>query len=190
MLFRKRLIAISCAVLVWTLAAALGGFAQQEDDLQKFPTCTHCRMERKQYAPSRMLLTHTDGTECAFCSLHCLALELVIHTDKNPNSVRVADYNTGALIDAETASWVLGGIKKGVMTERAKWAFKSKKEADEFIRQNGGEHVVFEQALEAAYQDMYTDSKVIRNRMKIRNMIDDLEMRSPAGMNRPSCCGR
>ena len=38
-------------------------------------------------------------------------------------------------IEAETAYWVIGGSKMGVMTARAKWAFESKESADAFMKQ-------------------------------------------------------
>jgi len=157
----------------------------QDNDVEHYPVCRHCGMDRRQFASSRILLSYTDGTEVAFCSIHCLAIDLVLNTDKTPKSIKVADYNTRVLIDAETASWVLGGIKKGVMTERAKWAFKSGKDAEDFIRQNGGERTPFEQTLEAAYHDMYTDSKVIRNKRKIKNMIKELDSGNPERGARP-----
>lgn len=190
MTIRKKLILLSLPLLLIALSGALSGYAAQDDDLQQFPVCTHCRMDRKQYASSRMRLSYNDGTEFAFCSIHCLAIDLVLNTDKIHKSIKVADYNTTMLIDAETASWVLGGVKIGVMTEMAKWAFKSREDAEDFIRQNGGTIVSFEQALEAAYHDMYTDSKVIRNKRQIKHMIRNFETSPTVNMNYPECCGR
>jgi copper chaperone NosL len=181
MTLQKVFIPLSLLLLIalWTLS----GDAAQDGDLGQFPVCKHCRMDRTQYSSCRMLLRYNDGTELAFCSIHCLAIDLVLNTDKTPKFIWAADYNTGSLIDAETASWVLGGIKKGVMTERAKWAFKSGEDAKGFIKQNGGESASFEQALEAAYRDMYSDSKVIRSKRNIKHLIRDLERRIPTKIN-------
>ncbi len=68
------------------------------------------------------------------------------------------------------ASWVIGGNKMGVMTKRAKWAFGAKEDAEKFIKENGGDLASFEQAIEAAYEDMYADIKMIRERRKMRKM--------------------
>ena len=159
--------------------------ATPEEDLLRFPECRHCRMAREQYAQSRMFITYNDGSQSGFCSIHCLAVDLVLNTDKTPESIRVGDYATKVLIDAETASWVLGGLKRGVMTERAKWDFGTVKDAEAFIKENGGEIVVFEQALEGAYYDMYSDSKLIRNTRKLRMIIHDFEKRTPTGSKPP-----
>jgi len=66
----------------------------------------------------------------------------------------VADYNTKKLIDAKSAAWVIGGTKKGVMTPVAKWAFADKKEADAFIKANGGKPATFGEALKAAEKEL------------------------------------
>ena len=50
------------------------------------------------------------------------------------------------------------------MTGRAKWAFASKDEAMKFVAENGGDVVDFEAAISAAYQDMYQDTRMIRQK--------------------------
>ena len=77
------------------------------------------------------------------------------------------------LIDAEKAFWVIGGDKPGVMSKRAKWAFVKKEGADAFVKQSGGNAVAFDVAMKAAYEDMYQDTKMIRERramMKKKSM--------------------
>ena len=73
----------------------------------------------------------------------------------------------GHLIDAEKAFWVIGGSKPGVMTKRAKWAFEKKEAADKFMLDNGGTQGMFDAALQAAYQDIGDDTKMIRERRKL-----------------------
>jgi copper chaperone NosL len=87
-----------------------------------------------------------------------------------PKAVMVGDYNTKALIDAEKATWVLGGSKMGVMTRNAKWAFLQKGDAEKFIGQNGGKIFSYDEAMKAAYEDMYADTKMIRDKRKMRMM--------------------
>ena len=74
------------------------------------------------------------------------------------------------LIDAETASWVIGGSKPGVMTKNAKWAFADKADAEKYQRENGGRLATFDEALEAGYKDLAEDTKMIRERRKLRKM--------------------
>jgi copper chaperone NosL len=98
------------------------------------------------------------------------ALDLAINIDKTPKMIYVGDFNTKKLIDAEQAFWVIGGNKPGVMTKRAKWAFEKKTDADAFIAKEGGTISNFDQAISASYEDIYADTKMIRERRKMKRM--------------------
>ncbi len=135
-------------------------------DIAASPSCSHCGMDRQHFAFSRVFLEYDDGSTLGVCSLHCAAVDLALHTEKTPVSIHVADLGTKELIDAEQASWVLGGDRPGVMTRRAKWAFKEKADAERFLQEHGGELVTFEEAMKAAYEDMYADTKMIREKKK------------------------
>jgi len=133
--------------------------------------CPHCGMEKAKFGHSWMEITYDDGTKNGFCSLHCAAIDMALHTDKVPVSVTVGDYETKEQIDAETAYWVMGGDKMGVMTTRAKWAFRSKAAADAFIAEHGGAPTTYERAVQATFEDMYEDIRMIqkkRKRMRMR----------------------
>jgi nitrous oxide reductase accessory protein NosL len=65
---------------------------------------------------------------------------------------------------------VIGGDKMGVMTARAKWAFANKADAEAFIKANKGTLGSFDDAIKAAYEDMYKDTKMIRERRKMMKM--------------------
>jgi len=159
-------------VLAGVLVLFIGTFvlAQAQEDIQKHPSCKYCGMNRQQFAHSRIFIEYDDASSVGTCSIHCAAVDLAINIDKTPTALQVGDYNSKALIDAEKASWVIGGSKMGVMTKRAKWAFEKKEDAEKFIKENGGETVTFEVAMKAAYEDMYQDTKMIRERRKMRKM--------------------
>ena len=110
------------------------------------------------------------------CSVHCAAVELSLKLDKTPNSIQVGDYNTKKLIDAEKATWVIGGNKPGVMSKNAKWAFE-KGRMQRLISGNGGTIATFDQAMKAAYEDMYSDTKMIRDRRKMKRMQNPVEQK-------------
>jgi nitrous oxide reductase accessory protein NosL len=114
-----------------------------------------------------MLVEYDDGTSVGFCSIHCAAVDLALNIDKTPKAVWVGDFNTRKLIDADKALWVVGGTKPGVMTKRAKWAFEAKADADRFIAENGGSPATFEDAMKIAFEDMYQDTKMIREKRKM-----------------------
>jgi copper chaperone NosL len=154
------------ALCLFMIAAV--AFAQ--DDIKKHPTCTYCGMDREKFAHSRMLIEYDDGTTEGACSLHCAAIDLALHIDKTPKAILVADYNTKKLIDADKATWVIGGSKMGVMTKRGKWAFEKKEDAEKFMKENAGTLVTFDEAMKAAYEDMYADTKMIREKRKMKKM--------------------
>ena len=147
------------------------GAGDIQEDIQKEPACKYCGMDRGKFAHSRMLVTYDDGTALGTCSIHCLAVDLALNIDKTPQSLQVGDYNSKNLIDAEKAFWVIGGNKPGVMTKQAKWAFEKKADAEKFIMLNGGTLATFEAAMKAAYEGMYTDTKMIRDKRKMMKMM-------------------
>ncbi|QWV93948.1 nitrous oxide reductase accessory protein NosL [Geomonas oryzisoli] len=159
----KKLCFVSILLLNFVAAVfAAGG------DIENHPACTYCGMDRGKFAHSRVLIEYDDGTSFGACSLHCAALELATKIDKTPKTIAVGDYQTRTLIDAEKAVWVLGGKRAGVMTGNAKWAFAEKGAAAAFIKENGGTAVTFDEAMKVAYEDMYRDTKQIRERRKMR----------------------
>ena len=139
-------------------------------DIVKAPSCPLCGMDRSKFNFSRVYVVYDDGSTFGGCSLHCGAIDMAVNIDKGPVEIWVGDYDTKHLIDAEKAFWVIGGKKMGVMTKRAKWAFGSKDAAEKFIKENGGELSNFEGAMKAAYEDMYRDTRMIREKRKMKRM--------------------
>jgi len=161
---KKVAVALAAAVVFGVLAMV--AFAQQSDITQS-PSCKYCGMDRQKFDFSRMLIQYDDGTSMGVCSLHCAAVELALNIDKTPTAIKVGDFGTKNLVDAEKASWVLGGTKPGVMTKRGKWAFEKKEDAEAFIKANGGALTSFDDVIKAAYTDMYEDTKMIRDKRKM-----------------------
>ena len=142
--------------------------ADDLEDVTKAASCPHCGMDRAKFAQSRMVVEYEDGSSIGTCSLHCTAVDLANSLDKAPRAIRVGDAGTRKLLDAEKAFWVVGGSRPGVMTRRAKWAFETQEAAAAFAREHGGAAATFEEAMRAAYEDMYADTKMIRERRKER----------------------
>jgi endogenous inhibitor of DNA gyrase (YacG/DUF329 family) len=159
----------SMVLLAITGVLMASSFVFANEDIEAYPDCPFCGMDRQKFAHSRVLIEYDDDSE-GFCSLHCAAIDLAIKIDQTPKAIKVGDYNTKTLIDAEKAIWVIGGNKMGVMTKRAKWAFEKKEDAEKFVKENGGKISTFEEAIEATYEDIYADTKMIRERRKMRKM--------------------
>ncbi len=153
------------AILVWCLCVTGVVFAQE--DIQKHPSCKYCGMNRQQFAHGRVYIVYDDDTTIGTCSIHCAAVDLALNIDKTPKAIQVGDYASRMLMDAEKAHWIIGGSKMGVMTKRAKWAFEKKEEVEKFLKDNGGRMATFDEAMKAAYEDMYSDTKMIRDKRKM-----------------------
>lgn len=161
---------IIISILVGFVFLAAPAFAETKEDIQKHKSCQYCGMDRGGFDFSRMVINYDDNTSVAVCSLHCAAVDLANNIDKTPVSITVGDFNTKELIDAEKAFWIVGGSKPGVMSRRGKWAFAKKEDAEGFMKSNGGNPADFETVMKAAYEDMYSDTKMIRDKRKSRKM--------------------
>jgi nitrous oxide reductase accessory protein NosL len=158
--------------LVMAVCFLLGGvaLAQTKDDISHHKACSHCGMDRGAYNFSRMLIEYDDGTIVAVCSIHCAAIDLANNLDKTPKTIKVGDFTEKQLIDAEKAFWLVGGSKPGVMSKIGKWAFEKKDDAENFMKTNQGKIASFEEAMTTAYEGMYEDTKMIRERRKMKRM--------------------
>jgi len=144
--------------------------ATMPPDVKAHPSCPLCGMDRGKFAHSRMLLEYEDGSSYGACSLHCAVLDMAVNLDKAPAKIMVGDYSTKKLIDAEKATWVIGGDQMGVMSKRGKWAFEDKAAAEAFIKQHGGQLADFDAVIKAAFDDMASDTMMIRERRKAMKM--------------------
>ncbi len=139
-----------------------------DNELSKYPKCPYCGMDRKQYHHSRHLVHYQDELVDATCSLHCAALSLAINLDRGPKAIYAADFGAKAdpkpLVDAETATYLIGSKLPGVMTKQSKVAFAAKTAAEAAKTEQGGELGDFDTALQAAYQSMASDTLIIRKK--------------------------
>jgi len=152
-------------VMVAVAALCVGGTAFAQEDIKNHPKCKYSGMDREQFAYSRMLVAYEDGTEVGTGSLRCTSLDLAINFTKTVKSVKVGDYTTKTLIDAEKAYWVIGGDVKGVMTMNPKWAFARKEGAQAFMKEHGGELATYETALRTTYNGMAEDTNYLHDAM-------------------------
>lgn len=142
----KLLVSFSFSLML----AAVAAFAFDRVEAPK--SCQQCGMDRIISAQSRMLIVYADGERIGTCSLRCGAAKLKRNADRAITSLQVADYKTMSLIDAQKATWVVGGKKHGFMTSLPKWAFARKTDAAEFVKKNGGKLAAFNQVRALAEQ--------------------------------------
>lgn len=141
-----------------------------ENELDKYPKCPYCGMDRKQYHYSRHLIHYSDDLVDGTCSLHCAGISLSLNLDRVPKVIYAPDNGSGLeikpLTNAETAFYVIGGDHKAVMSAVAKTSFAAKLAAD--AAKGSGEVVDFDKALMLSYMSMADDTKRIRMRREER----------------------
>lgn len=147
-----------------------------ENDIEKFPKCPYCGMDRRQYHHSRMLIQYSDDLPDGTCSLHCAAISLSLNIDREPKAIWVGDNASNAeikpLVEVDKATFLIGSTIPGVMTAQSKVAYGTEDAARAAQTANGGELANFDKALLAAYTSMSQDvSRIRRNRAERRRKM-------------------
>jgi len=140
--------------------------AEIDEDIRIHKNCKVCGMSRETFAQSRMLIEYDPEHIVGVCSIRCAALDLALNMGRVPKSIQVGDFSDRHLISAENAFWIIGGRKEGVMATRGKWAFRDKAAAGKFMATNKGKPGTFQDALKAAFADLYSDLKLFWDSMK------------------------
>ncbi|HYG91260.1 MAG TPA: nitrous oxide reductase accessory protein NosL [Azospirillum sp.] len=139
-----------------------------ERELEKYPKCPYCGMDRRQWHHSRHLIHYSDDLVDGTCSLHCAAVGLALNLDRGPQAIYAADFGATAepkpLVNVDTAAYLLGSTLPPTMSKVSNMVFSSKEAAERAQKDAGGTIVGFDQALAAAYTGMAEDTVMIRKR--------------------------
>lgn len=142
--------------------------APLENELQKYPKCPYCGMDRREHHRTRMLVQYSDDLVDGTCSIHCLAVSLAINIDRGPKGIWGPDYagtqDPRALLDVGKLTYLIGANLPHAMTTRSKHSFASTAEMEKVRVASGGTPGDFNAALEASYVDMAKDVARIRAR--------------------------
>lgn len=142
--------------------------APLRNEFEKYPRCPYCGMDRRQWHHSRHLIHYDDERVDATCSLHCAAISLSLNIDRGPKAIYAADFGSGEsprpLIEVGQATYLIGSALPGTMSARSKMAFALHAQAEALQQSEGGDIGDFDTALTAAYLDMASDTRMIRQR--------------------------
>ncbi|MEN8180643.1 MAG: nitrous oxide reductase accessory protein NosL [Pseudomonadota bacterium] len=137
-----------------------------ESELEKYPKCPYCGMDRKKWQHSRHLVQYEDDLVDGTCSIHCLAVSLSLNLDRGPKAIYAADFGSKEavkpLVEVDKASYLIGSGLKGTMSKKSKMAFASADAAKTAMAQHGGELGAFDDALRETYLGMHADTMMIR----------------------------
>jgi len=128
------------------------------NDIEKYPKCNYCGMDRRKFHFSRMLIDYTFDVPDPLCSLRCAASSLATKLGREPKAIWVAD-NASAeevkpLTNAEKATYLVASKLPTVMSKRSKTAYSTAEAAEASRAVNGGEVVDFDKVLLAVYADI------------------------------------
>lgn len=137
-----------------------------DGELDKYPKCPYCGMDRRHWHHSRHLVHYADDLVDGTCSLHCLSVSLSLNLDRGPKAIYAADFGADTtprpLVNVDEAVYLIGSSLRPTMSKVSKMAFADRAAAETARAANGGELDGFDAALTRAYADMAADTAMIR----------------------------
>lgn len=141
-------------------------------DIDKYPKCPYCGMDRKEHNKTRMLVQYTDDLADGVCSIHCLALSLSLNIDREPKNIWGPDFaaeqEPRPLLPVDRLIYLIGADLKHAMTKKSKHSFASAEVAKSFQAKHGGNLGNFNDALRESYLGMSEDVAQIRKNREER----------------------
>ena len=127
------------------------------NELEKYPRCVICNMDRRKFHYARHLLHYGDGTAQGTCSVHCAAECMLRERRRGFRTIYAPDFASTAepkaLVEAASATYLIGSDLPGVMTPVSKVAFASREVALQAKQTYGGEIGSFATAIAASFDE-------------------------------------
>jgi len=143
------------------------------NELDKYPRCRYCGMERAKFSHTRHLLVYEDDSVEGTCSLHCSAISLSLNMDRGPKAIYAGDAGAAdaikPLVLVDKLHYVVDPSKPGTMTKVSNSAYANRASAEAAAgagtaAQAGAKIVDFNAALTSAYLVMAEDTVMLRKR--------------------------
>lgn len=148
--------------------------APEEDDLEKYPTCPYCGMDRRYNHRARMLIHYGNDAPDPLCSIHCGAISLALNLSLDPKAIYAADNAVSTdprpLIEVGKATFLVGSDLPGVMTWNSKVAYGRTEAATSAQKTHGGRLLDFQQTLKVAFADLADDLERMRKGREERRL--------------------
>ena len=137
-------------LLICQFLLLAGKVSAEAHSHQERPSCRVCGMYIDQYQKSAAELIFKDGKKAYTCGVACMLREVEEAGGMDAfSSVKVHDWISGALVDAEAATYVIGSEVIPDMVPNY-IAFAKREEAEAFAAKEGGEVIDFN----IAYEDV------------------------------------
>ncbi len=118
--------------------------------------CAICGMNLKMFYKTSYI-----AGDRQYCSIRCLVADIK-NNKIDLDSVKVIDVNSQKPILAKDAYFVIGSDIKGTMSRVSKLAFKSRDEAEKFIKEHGGKLATFQEVLKEAKASLDSDNSMVK----------------------------
>jgi nitrous oxide reductase accessory protein NosL len=133
----------------------------QDNDVEKYPNCPYCGMDRRYNHKARMLIHYGNDVPDPLCSIHCGAISLAINLSLDPKAIYMADNaietDPRPLVEVNKATFLVGSDLPGVMTWNSKVAYGSAEAAAAAQKVHGGTLMDFPQTIKVAFADLADD---------------------------------
>lgn len=131
--------------------------APLDNELEKYPRCVICNMDRRKFHFARHLLHYADGHVQGTCSVHCVGECMLRERRRGFQAIYAPDFAASAdpkpLIEVSSATYLIGSDLRGVMTPVSKVSFASREAALQAKLTYGGEIGSFATAISASMQE-------------------------------------
>lgn len=132
--------------------------APLDKELEKYPRCVICNMDRRRFHHARHLLHYADGFVQGTCSVHCAAECMLRERRRGFETIYAPDNGASdeprPLIEASSATYLIGSDLPGVMTAISKVPFASRAAALRARLAYGGEIATFATAIGASLDEL------------------------------------
>ncbi|MEA3354101.1 MAG: nitrous oxide reductase accessory protein NosL [Campylobacterota bacterium] len=132
--------------------------------------CPVCGMTLPMFYKTNHAASDHTGHDKQYCSIHCAAEDKEVNGNMLSN-FRTVDNTTLKFIDSQDAYFVVGSKKPGTMSTVSKYAFGTKKAAQEFASKFGGKIMMFDELYKKVKGSLKNDiAKVNKKQTKAAKM--------------------
>jgi hypothetical protein len=124
--------------------------------------CSVCGMTLPMFYRTNHSADH-DNIHDQYCSVTCMIEDAVLN-GKNLTNFKVIDNQTLKFISSYDAFFVVGSKKPGTMSMISKYAFGTKKGAEKFQKENGGEIMKFDKLIKLVKKSQKKDIEATKKR--------------------------
>lgn len=128
-----------------------------DNELDKYPRCVICNMDRRQFHFSRHLLHYADGIAEGTCSINCTSECMVRERRRGFTAIYGADFGTPGepkpMVEVSAATYLIGASLRPVMSPVSKYVFARQADAEAVMAESGGRLASFEEAVAASLED-------------------------------------